>query len=123
MQEYITGYYYGNNYQYIGPFTFHNNLDKEEVHVPPMVTLVKPPESTDILCPFWNPETKAWVLRRNPNIPISAYCWDEEDFTFAGIEDIYDEAHLPANATLLRPVYKKETDVMYWTGKKWSVKK
>ena len=123
MQEFITGYYYGDGGQYRGPFVFPNNLDKEEIHVPPSVTLVEPPEVTGTDWPFWDTKTESWVLKRNPNIPLTAYCWDEGTFIYAGTEDIYGENTPPPNGTFKAPIFKNETDVMVWTGKKWSVKK
>jgi hypothetical protein len=43
MTEMITGYQWGDNQSYIGPYSFANNLDKDEIHLPPKTTLKAPP--------------------------------------------------------------------------------
>lgn len=47
MENILTGYQWGEDGSYIGPYSFHNNLDKEEVHLPPNTTLVPPPMVTE----------------------------------------------------------------------------
>jgi hypothetical protein len=44
--DYILGYQYNpENLYFIGSYTFPNNLDKEEIHLPPFTTLTPPPEN------------------------------------------------------------------------------
>ena len=44
----ITGYWYRDNCAYGGVFKFPNNEDKLEIHMPPKVTLIKPPVVSEI---------------------------------------------------------------------------
>lgn len=46
--DFITGYQYKANGRYNGIYRFPNNKDKEEVHLPPMTTLVAPPPISDL---------------------------------------------------------------------------
>jgi hypothetical protein len=43
MTNLITGYQWGDNMHHIGVYMFSNNLDKEEIHMPPNTTLIAPP--------------------------------------------------------------------------------
>ena len=43
MEIMIKGYQYKSNKRYSGIYEFPNNLDKEEIHMPPNTTLVAPP--------------------------------------------------------------------------------
>lgn len=64
MTAKITGYQYGDDFSFIGAYEFDNNLDQEDVHVPPKTTLIAPP--TD-LAPgkeaAFDEATNAWVIR------------------------------------------------------------
>lgn len=63
MEEIITGYQYGPiNGEFRGVYEFPNNLDKEEIHMPPYTTLIPPPEEIPagkIAC--WNGDV--WELK------------------------------------------------------------
>lgn len=48
----ITGYQWGSEFLYCGVYIFPNNLDKDEIHLPPNTTLKVPPESDQEI--FWN---------------------------------------------------------------------
>lgn len=39
----VVGYQFKKNGRYNGVYIFQNNLDREEIHLPPMTTLVAPP--------------------------------------------------------------------------------
>ena len=45
MKTIITGYQYKSNKHFGGVYEFPNNLDKEEIHLPPNTTLVAPPKN------------------------------------------------------------------------------
>lgn len=44
----ITGYQYKANGRYNGKYVFPNNLDSLEIHLPPMTTLVPPPDISNL---------------------------------------------------------------------------
>lgn len=48
MEELITGYQYKANGRYNGVYRFPNNKDKEDIHLPPMTTLVAPPPISEL---------------------------------------------------------------------------
>lgn len=62
MTEMITGYQWGDDGHYIGVYEFPNNLDKEEIALPPRTTLLAPPVVTE---PFkeaaW--DGTQWIVR------------------------------------------------------------
>ncbi len=63
MKKRLTGYQWGDNGIYIGPYEFDNNQDKEEVHLPPRTTLIKPPKKLAVdEEAAWNGEK--WIVRR-----------------------------------------------------------
>ena len=64
MADNITGYQWGDDGSYIGPYTFPNNGDQEAVHLPPRTTLTPPP--ADIPAGHeaaMDVATGAWVIR------------------------------------------------------------
>jgi hypothetical protein len=71
METMIKGYYYKSNKRYSGVYEFPNNLDKEEIHMPPNTTLVTPPVIPTGKEALW--DGKVWslvdeeVLQANPN--------------------------------------------------------
>lgn len=67
-EELITGYQYGpEKGEYRGEYHFPNNMDKEEVHVPPFTTLVAPPVDVPVgKYPCW--DGKKWVLKVDENL-------------------------------------------------------
>ncbi len=64
MEKLITGYQYGDDFRYIGPYQFPDNQDKEAVHWPPRTTMQVPPEVTTAgQAVFFDQATGAWVVR------------------------------------------------------------
>lgn len=64
MSNTITGYQWGDDGAYIGPYTFPNNADQEAIHLPPRTTLTPPP--TDIPAGHEaaiNPDHATWIVR------------------------------------------------------------
>ena len=62
QQKTITGYQYKSNGRYNGKYEFPNNLDSLEIHLPPMTTLVAPPDISTLPAGMehsWN--GNAWV--------------------------------------------------------------
>ena len=68
MEQLVKGYQYSpNTGQYMGEYVFPNNLDKDEIHLPPYTTLIPPPvgDANDVA--FWRGD--AWELVVVPNDP------------------------------------------------------
>jgi hypothetical protein len=71
MEIMIKGYQYKSNKRFSGEYEFPNNLDKEEVHIPPSTTLVAPPTIPVGKEALW--DGKVWglvdeeVMQSNPN--------------------------------------------------------
>jgi len=71
METMIKGYQYKSNKRFSGDYEFPNNLDKEEIHMPPNTTLVAPPVIPVGKEAIW--DGKGWslvdeeVLQSNPN--------------------------------------------------------
>ena len=63
VEQYIIGYQWGTHGQFIGAYSFPNNMDKEDIHFPPNTTLISPltecPVDSEIA---WNGES--WEIRR-----------------------------------------------------------
>lgn len=66
MQEtFITGYQWSpKDGQYIGEYSFPDNQDKEDIHMPPYTTLEKPPDAPEGSCPYWL--DGKWVIDKDP---------------------------------------------------------
>ena len=63
MKKLIIGYQWGDDGTYIGPYTFQNNRDKKDIHLPPRTTLTPPPEQIAVdEEAAWDGEQ--WVVRR-----------------------------------------------------------
>lgn len=63
----ITGYQYNpNSGKYIGKYEFPNNLDKEEIHLPPYTTLIKPIKNKEGFDIFWN--GGGWFYQKNEQV-------------------------------------------------------
>ena len=60
METMIKGYQYKSNKRYSGIYEFPNNLDKEEIHMPPNTTLVAPPAIPEGKEVLW--DGKGWSL-------------------------------------------------------------
>jgi hypothetical protein len=60
METTIKGYQYKNNKRFSGEYEFPNNLDKEEIHMPPNTTLVAPPAIPEGKEALWG--GKSWRL-------------------------------------------------------------
>ena len=71
METMIKGYQYKSNKRFSGDYEFPNNLDKEEIHMPPNTTLVAPPVIPVGKEAIW--DGTSWslvdeeVLQSNPN--------------------------------------------------------
>lgn len=71
METMIKSYQYKSNKRYSGIYEFPNNLDKEEIHIPPNTTLVAPPVIPEGKEALW--DGKVWglvdeeVMQSNPN--------------------------------------------------------
>lgn len=64
MEETILGYQYSPvDNKFIGEYRFPNNLDKEEIHMPPYTTLVAPPEVTGTDSAYW--ENGEWTIKHD----------------------------------------------------------
>ena len=64
MEEIITGYQYGPEHgDFRCVYEFPNNMDKEEIHMPPFTTLVPPPEIPNGMLAYWN--GTEWELRED----------------------------------------------------------
>lgn len=60
-EEFITGYQWSpEDFKFIGEYKFPNNKDKEEIHLPPFTTLIKPPEVDKESCAYWDSEK--WIV-------------------------------------------------------------
>lgn len=75
-QKMITGYQWGIKGQFIGTYEFHNNQDKDELHVPPFTTLVCPPVFAVGQEAIWNGE--GWMVQKQDlshlwNAPAADY--------------------------------------------------
>jgi hypothetical protein len=60
METMIKGYHYKSNKRFSGDYEFPNNLDKEEIHMPPNTTLVAPPTIPAGKEALW--DGKGWSL-------------------------------------------------------------
>jgi hypothetical protein len=61
-EEFITGYQWSPvDNKFMGEYSFPNNKDKEEIHLPPFTTLEKPPEETKETSAYW--VDGEWVIR------------------------------------------------------------
>ena len=67
----ITGYVWGELGQFIGSYNFHNNEDKDELHLPPNTTLIAPPIIPVNKQAFWDKETTTWVIK--DKIPLTIH--------------------------------------------------
>lgn len=64
MEDMITGYQYGDDFRFTGPYPFPNNKDQEAVRLPPRTTLQAPPEVTAAgQAVFFDQATGTWVIR------------------------------------------------------------
>ena len=76
-QEFILGYQWiPETKKYNGEYIFPNNKDKDEIHMPPFTTLVKPPETEKEFSAYWN--YNEWVINADPDVvsdhpPIDDY--------------------------------------------------
>jgi len=72
MKEFITGYQYGDNMRFSCVYVFPNNLDKDEIHVPPRTTLIAPPSN---IAPgkeaMWTGQT--WVIVATEPLPANPH--------------------------------------------------
>lgn len=63
MEKMMTGYQYGDDGRFIGPYQFPDNKDKTTVHLPPNTTLSEPPK--DIAtgqAAFFDAATDSWLV-------------------------------------------------------------
>ena len=81
MDPLITGYSYMDNKVYGGIYVFPNNLDKEEIHMPPNVTLTKVPEIPEGFQAVYQPESDRWLLQEIPKPVVVAPELPEPEFT------------------------------------------
>ncbi|MEB0137988.1 MULTISPECIES: hypothetical protein [unclassified Undibacterium] len=59
----VTGYQWGDDGGYIGPYQFEKNRDKPEIHLPPRTTLLAPPGDLPVdLEAAW--DGSQWICRR-----------------------------------------------------------
>lgn len=66
MNEIITGYQYGSIHgEYRGIYNFPNNLDKEDIHLPPLTTLIPPPQTSEGMIACWN--GIEWLIEEDDN--------------------------------------------------------
>lgn len=65
--ELITGYQWGHENRYIGPYEFENNMDQDAVHLPRNTTLEAPPsEAPAEHFVVWESARARWEIRANP---------------------------------------------------------
>jgi hypothetical protein len=124
MEEIITGYQYGpTNGEFRCVYEFPNNLDKEEIHMPPFTTLVAPPEEIpagQLAC--WN--GTSWELK-NDTISIKIDPIPDEDigkllpeFVAGQIKFGLWSDELQQKYDIARPLYlQQETDKRFQTQK------
>lgn len=66
MEKFITGYQWSPiDGKFIGEYVFPNNLDKEEIHLPPNTTLEAPPTAPAGSAAFRN--SNGWEIRIDPS--------------------------------------------------------
>ena len=76
-EEFILGYQWSPvNKKYMCEYRFPNNKDKEEIHMPPFTTLIKPPETEKGFISYW--DGQEWFIDVDPDVvtehpPISNY--------------------------------------------------
>ena len=63
----IIGYQFGEYNQFIGEYSFPNNMDKDEIHLPNNTTLVKPPKIKDGFEAIWNITDQKWYSKTKPS--------------------------------------------------------
>lgn len=64
MEKMITGYQYGDDFRFAGPYKFPDNKDQEAVHLPPATTLKEPPKNlAPGMAAFFDEATDSWVVR------------------------------------------------------------
>lgn len=64
----LTGYVYDKDFYFKSTYEFPNNMDKDEVHLPPNTTLTPIPlKVADTKIPQWIPEQGKWKVVDNPN--------------------------------------------------------
>jgi len=69
METMITGYqFHPETGAFMGAYQFPKNLDKEEVHVPPITTLVAPPAAPAGQRAFWR--SNRWVVAPEPVVVL-----------------------------------------------------
>lgn len=61
-EELITGYQWSpDDNKFMGEYRFPNNKDKEEIHLPPLTTLKKPPEVDKKTSAYW--DGNEWIVK------------------------------------------------------------
>lgn len=66
-EEFILGYQWSPvNKKYMGEYRFPNNKDKEEIHMPPFTTLIKPLETEKGFISYWDGD--AWFIDVDPDV-------------------------------------------------------
>lgn len=67
QEEFILGYQWSpENKKFNGEYRFPNNKDKEEIHMPPFTTLIKPPETEKGFIGYWDGEE--WFIDVDPDV-------------------------------------------------------
>jgi hypothetical protein len=144
MQTTITGYQWGDRNQFIGTYTFDNNQDKDDIHLPPKTTLIAPPPVVaDGYELVWN--VSEWLLRVKQPDPVDppanvqptkiheletfvGYQWGKYNL-FIGPYEFYGNAenpeiNLPPHTTMIAPpIGLKEGKIPAWddVAKVWTV--
>lgn len=109
MEKLITGYQYGDDFRFTGPYKFPNNEDQEAVHLPPHTTLKAPPEVTNTgEAAFFDVAADSWIVRTFED-PIARLQAEHA----AAMKKAEDErlAALEQSATEMQPPEKEASNV------------
>ena len=71
MENLITGYQYGDNKRFSCVYIFPDNLDKDEIHLPPNTTLIAPPDLSENQDALWD-GTMWYAVDKEP-VPPNPY--------------------------------------------------
>lgn len=119
MEEIITGYQWGDDNTFIGEYIFPNNLDKEDIHLPPRTTLIAPPKTTNKQVASWDGEK--WILQNKPKTTITVYQWGKDNIYIGEYENPNDGI-LPPKTTLVQPPELESDQVVaVWNGNTWNI--
>lgn len=72
QEEFILGYtWFSESKKFSGEYSFPNNKDKKEIHIPPFTTLIKPPETEKGFTSYWDGEK--WFIDVDPDYVVAEH--------------------------------------------------